>query len=280
MSAFYKFLKTTRQAHQQARKRSQEQLAIFDKIRTFIQAQRVDHGGGGLKKLYHQMPDKPVGRDIFIKYATKAGLALKRRKRYIRTTISVFSMYSNLLANAILTDVNQAWSGDITYVHIGQNHAYIFLLMDIYSRRLLGFIASDSMLASVNISCLKMAIRTRKGQSLKDTIHHSDRGGQYIAGDYLMLLQDYHFKISMCSSALDNAFSERINRTIKEEYLDRHRFKNLTELQKILMQSVHHYNHVRPHLELNMMTPVEFEKHIQSIKPEKRVKLTIAPEHK
>jgi putative transposase len=280
MSSFYEFLKTTRQAHQQARKRNQEQLAIFDRIRVFIQAQRVTHGGGGLKKLYHQMPEKPVGRDIFIKYATKAGLALKRRKNYIRTTFSVFSMYSNLLANATLTNINQAWSGDITYVHIGQNHAYVFLLMDIYSRRLLGFIASDSMFASVNVSCLKMAIKVRKGQSLKDTIHHSDRGGQYVAGEYLMILQDYHFKISMCSSALDNPFSERINRTIKEEYLDYHRFETLTELKKILKQSVHHYNHVRPHLELNMMTPIEYEKHIQTVKPENRVKLIIAPEHK
>lgn len=280
MNDFYTFLKITRQAHQQARKRNQQQIAIFDRIRIYIQAQRVAHGGSGLKKLYHQMPDKPTGRDIFIKYATKAGLALKRRKNYIRTTFSVFSMYSNLLANAVLTNINQAWSGDITYVHIGQNHAYVFLLMDIYSRRLLGYIASDSMSASVNVSCLKMAIRTRKGQALKGTIHHSDRGGQYIAGDYLMMLQDYNFKISMCSSALDNAFSERINRTIKEEYLDHHRFETLTELQKILKQSVHHYNHVRPHLALNMMTPVEFEKHIQSVKPENKKKVIIAPEHK
>lgn len=280
MNQFYEFLKTTRQAHHQARKRNQQQLAIFDRIRTFIQAQRVVHGGGGLKKLYHQMPEKSVGRDTFIDYATKAGLALKRKRKYIRTTFSVFSMYSNLLANTTLTDINQAWSGDITYVHIGKEHAYVFLLMDVYSRRLLGYVASDSMLASVNVSCLKMAIRNRKGQSLKETIHHSDRGSQYIAGDYLMMLQDYHFRISMCSSALDNAFSERINRTIKEEYLDHHRFETLTELQKILKQSVYHYNHVRPHLELKMMTPIEYEKHIQSVLPENRVKLIIAPEHK
>jgi putative transposase len=280
MSGFYELLQVTRQAHQQARKRNSEQLVILDRIRTFIQAQRVAHGGGGLKKLYHQMPDKPLGRDKFIDYATKAGLAQKRKRKYIRTTFSVFTMYTNLLANVTLTDINQAWSGDITYVHIGQKHAYVFLLMDLYSRRLLGYVASDSMLASINVSCLKMAIRTRKGQSLKDTIHHSDRGSQYIAGDYLMMLQDYHFKISMCSSALDNAFSERINRTIKEEYLDHHRFETLDELQKILKQSVHHYNHIRPHLKLNMMTPVEFEKYILSVKPENRTKVIIAPEHK
>jgi hypothetical protein len=71
MSDFYEFLKTTRQAHQQARKRNQEQLAIFDRIRIFIQAQRVAHGGGGLKKLYHQMPEKPVGRDILLSMPPK-----------------------------------------------------------------------------------------------------------------------------------------------------------------------------------------------------------------
>ena len=280
MTAFYEFLKTTRQAHHQAGKRNKEQILIFDKIRQFIQTQRIVHGGSGLKKLYHQMPNKPVGRDIFIDYATKAGLAQKRKRKHIRTTFSVFSIFSNLLANRTLTDINQAWSGDITYVQIGQKHGYLFLLMDIYSHRLLGYIASDSMLASVNISCLKMAIRTRKGQSLKDTIHHSDKGSQYIAGDYLMMLQDFKFKISMCSSALDNPYSERINGIIKNEYLEYHRFETLSELQKILKQSVHHYNFVRPHLELNMMTPVEFEKHIQSVKPENRMKLIVSPEHK
>lgn len=279
MSGFYELLQVTRQAHQQARKRNEKQLVILDSIRNFIQDQRKVHGGG-LKKLYHQMPNKPLGRDKFIDYATKAGLALKRKRKYIKTTFSVFTIYNNLLANSVLTDINQAWSGDITYVHIGQKHAYVFLLMDLYSRRLLGYVASDSMFASVNVSCLRMAIKARKGQSLKDTIHHSDRGSQYIAGDYLMMLQDYRFKISMCSSALDNSFSERINRTIKEEYLERHRFETLDELQKILKQSVHHYNDTRPHLNLNMMTPVEYEKHILSVKSENRVKVIIAHEHK
>ncbi len=119
MSQFYDLLKTSRQAHQQARKREQEQLLIFEQIRNFIQAQRVVHGGYGLKKLYHQMPDKPIGRDVFIDYATKAGLAIKRKRKHIRTTFSVFSMCSNILANVTLTDINQAWSGDITYVKIG-----------------------------------------------------------------------------------------------------------------------------------------------------------------
>ncbi len=134
--------------------------------------------------------------------------------------------------------------------------------------------------ASVNVRCLKMAIKTRKNQSLKGVIHHSDRGSQYVAGNYLLTLQDSHFKISMCSSALDNAFSERVNRTIKEEYLDEHQFETLEELEKILKQSVHHYNNKRPHLELKMMTPVEYEKHIQTVELGNRVKLIIAPEHK
>jgi transposase InsO family protein len=94
------------------------------------------------------------------------------------------------------------------------------------------------------------------------------------------MLQDYKFKISMCSSALDNPYSERINGIIKNEYLAYHRFETLSELQKNLKQTVQHYNHVRPHVELNMMTPVEFEKHIQSLKPENRIKVVISPEHK
>jgi putative transposase len=280
MSQFYDFFGISRQAHWQAAKRNQQQRVIFEEIRCFIQSQRRTHSGGGLKKLYHQMPDKPVGRDRFIAYATKAGLAQKRRKKHIRTTFSVFTVFTNLLANQTLTEINQAWSGDITYVRIGKKHAYVFLLMDIYSHRILGYIASDSMDSSVNVSCLKMALKVRKGQSLKDTIHHSDRGSQYIAGDYLLLLQERKFQISMCCSALDNPYSERLNGIIKTEYLDEYQFENLTELKKALKISVEHYNNQRPHLNLNMMTPIEFEKKLSDIPIEKKIKIIVKPEHK
>ena len=176
MSNFYALLKVSRQAHAKAKKQSEAQKGIFEKIRCFIQAQRVVHGGVGLKKLYHQMPDKAVGRDKFIDYAVKAGLGQKRRRKHIKTTFSVYTLYTNLLAGRSLTGINQAWSGDITYVKVGQKHGYVFLLMDVYSRRILGYIASDSMLATVNVSCLNMAIKTRKGQSLKQTIHHRAGG--------------------------------------------------------------------------------------------------------
>lgn len=279
MSSFYALLKVSRQAHAKAKKQREAQKGIFEKIRCFIQTQRVTHGGVGLKKLYHQMPDKAVGRDKFIDYAVKAGLAQKRRRKYIKTTFSVYTMYTNLLAGQVLTGINQAWSGDITYVKMGQKHGYVFLLMDIYSRRILGYIASDSMFASVNVACLKMAIKVRKGQSLNKTIHHSDRGSQYIAGDYLMTLQEAGFQISMCQSALDNPYSERINGILKLEYLDFHQFENLNELKEVLKKAVEHYNHQRPHLNLEMMSPVEFEKQLESRGIKNNIQMKIPDEH-
>jgi putative transposase len=279
MSGFYALLKVSRQAHAKAKKQSETQKGIFEKIRNFIQAQRVVHCGVGLKKLYHQMPDKEVGRDKFIDYAVKAGLGQKRRKKHIKTTFSVYTMYTNLLAGQVLTGINQAWSGDITYVKIGQKHGYVFLLMDIYSRRILGYIASDSMLASVNVACLKMAFKVRKGQPLKQTIRHSDRGSQYIAGDYLMTLQEAGFQISMCQSALDNPYSERINGILKLEYLDFHQFEHLEELKQVLKVALEHYNNERPHLNLQMMSPVKFEKHIETIEIQNRVSMRIPDEH-
>lgn len=279
MSSFYAFLKVSRQAHTKAKKQGEAQKGIFEKIRDFIQTQRVAHGGVGLKKLYHQMPNKTVGRDKFIDYAVKAGLAQKRRRKHIKTTFSVYTMYTNLLAGQVLTGINQAWSGDITYVKIGQKHGYVFLLMDVYSRRILGYLASDSMFASVNVACLEMAIKVRKGQSLKQTIHHSDRGSQYIAGDYLMTLQEAGFQISMCQSALDNPYSERINGILKLEYLDFHQFENLEELKQVLKGAVEHYNNERPHLNLGMMSPIEFEKHVETLEIENRVSMRIPDEH-
>jgi putative transposase len=94
------------------------------------------------------------------------------------------------------------------------------------------------------------------------------------------MLQERKFQISMCCSALDNPYSERLNGIIKGEYLDDYQFENLTELTKALKISVEHYNNQRPHLNLNMMAPVEFEKQLPNIPIEKRIKISVASEHK
>lgn len=111
-----------------------------------------------------------------------------------------------------------------------------------------------------------MAIKTRDGDNLAGMIHHSDKGSQYIFKDYLSLIQKNDIVVSMCQYAWENAYTERINRTIKEEYLEPMEIKNFATLKRAVKKAVYLYNHQRPHQRLyKQMTPIQFEYYLTSI---------------
>ena len=106
-------------------------------------------------------------------------------------------------------------------------------------------------------------------------IHHSDRGSQYISKSYVGLLEKHGTKISMGKTAQENAYAERINRTIKEEYLEYKWIRTLSQLKAVVGRAVSHYNQFRPHKSLNMLTPFEFVKKWKEMQPNERPKITI-----
>ena len=128
-------------------------------------------------------------------------------------------------------------------------------IIDVYTKKIVGYTISNHMRAEANIAALKMALKTNKAPA----IHHSDKGSQYGSNEYISLLKDNKCKISMCQTAQENAYAERINRTIKEEYLDYWHPKTLKDLKKILVKAVDHYNEKRPHNHLERLPPVIFE---------------------
>lgn len=279
MSHAYQVLGISKQAHHQHRKRAKARGQIGELIRRFIQAERAAHPGCGLKKLHHLMPACPVGRDEFIALATGMGLALKRRRKASRTTFSVFSTFTNLVAGRTLDGTDQVWASDITYLKVGQRDAYLVLIEDVYSRRIVGYCVSHTLAASQNVRALRMAFRTRRGQPLGGLIHHSDRGSQYVAGCYLDLLWQRGIQVSMCHTALDNAYAERLNGIVKNEYLDHCDFATLAELSRQLNKVVKHYNERRLHLQLGMLAPVAYERLLENTPVSQRTKLIIAQEH-
>lgn len=279
MKSVYEQLGVNRQLHFYYRQKQAQQAEHIKQIRTYIQSRRIDNSRIGLKKLYHQMVNCPVGRDEFIRIAVSLGLGVKPRKNKSRTTISVYTVFENIIAGKTFNNINQVWVSDITYLKIKNDDAYIVFILDIYSKFILGYNASLTLAASENIKALKMAFHTRKKQRLDGLIHHSDRGSQYIAGDYILMLYDKNIKISMCDCALDNAYAERVNGIIKNEYLNDYSFESLTQLQKQLRRAVEHYNTQRPHWALKLMTPDEFESHLENLTESQRTKLTIAQVH-
>ena len=234
------------------------------------------HPGMGIRKMYEQFNPEGIGRDAFIALGLEEGLRLRSISNPRKTTWSVkSSRYRNLLAAHRFTNVNQIWASDIFYFPIGTRHYYIVLIMDVYSRRILGYSAADNLRAENNIRALGMALNLRGiNDYQKKLIHHSDRGSQYISDDYTSLLDDFGIRISMCSNVLENAHIERANGTIKNQYLKRWNITKPNSLRRYLQKAIKAYNN-RAHDSLEKQTPIEFETYVKELTKEQKPVLEI-----
>ena len=182
-----------------------------------------------------------VGRDVFRSILHERGLHIRQRQRAPRTTDSRHNLptYPNLVKNVIPTRPNQIWVSDITYIPIedptarlGYRFCFLTIVMDAYSKRIVGWYVAPTLEASYSIKALKMAIGTLPGEFDTTLIHHSDRGCQYASADYISLLTRSHITPSMTESGnpKDNAMAERINSTIKNELLHGKTFCSLRQV--------------------------------------------------
>lgn len=197
-------------------------------------------------------------RRVMLKYSLNAQV----KKRFIRTTDSehAYHIYPNLLEGRTITGINQAWVSDITYIRIATGFVFLAVVMDIYSRRIVGWAISKSLDREVALSALRMAISQRKPP--EGLIHHSDRGVQYACGDYVELLDENKIQISMSRSGnpYDNAFAESFMKTLKNEevYLwEYENFLDVVERIPFFIEEV--YNRKRLHSGIGYLPPEEFE---------------------
>ena len=232
---------------------------------------RAMHPGCGVEKMYYSLRPDFLGRDRFIEEFMSLGYRLKRKKNYRRTTIPSLVRKPNLIKGMTVGAPSTVWQSDITYIPLGGRHYYAVFIIDVYTKEIVGYAVSDHMRTSANIRALKMALAKRE----KPAVHHSDRGAQYIGKTYTGLLESMGARISMGSTAQENAYAERINRTIKEEYLDHDRITTFTRLKKAVAAAVYNYNNFRPHRNLNMMTPIQFIQLWKRQPPEQRGIFTI-----
>lgn len=277
MNQVYMICNISRQSHEQSIKRllrQHEKEEIY--IRIMHQAREI-HPGMGLRTIYDMFSPDGIGRDGFVALGLKEGFRLKAVEKKVRTTYSVKAhRYKNLLKGLEFTDVNQIWSSDITYILILGSVHYLVVIMDLYSRRIIGYSLSDNMKAENNYNALKMAITLRGIDNYQDKlIHHSDKGSQYASDLYTQTLDNYKIQISMCDEVYENTHVERVHDTIKNQYLERMEIKNEQELKQCVDQTINRYNYLRPHQSLGKVTPVEFEQNIKTIPIEKRRKLEI-----
>jgi len=224
--------------------------------------QRLPEAGG--KMLYVKLKNDltrmgvKMGRDALVALLAANNLLIRRRKRRIWTTDSNHGLkiYPNLIKEMEINRPNQVWVSDITYFRIGYEFVYICLITDAWSKKILGYSISDNLEGVNALRALRMAI-AQAPDHLRDIIHHSDRGVQYCSKDYVQKLQKNHFKISMSSKGnpLENSIAERINGTIKNDFMYHYKVQNLTDAAIGLKRAVRIYNNERPHSSIENYSP-------------------------
>lgn len=277
MSDVFSFCGISRQAHHQALQRhlhEQQKAELY--VRSMQQVRQI-HPGMGLRTMYDMLQPDGIGRDGFVALGLQEGFRLKSVEKQTRTTYSTKSnRYGNLLHDVVFDGINQLWSSDITYLYSLERFFYIVLIMDVYSRRLIGYNIADNMRAENNLAALHMALKLRGMDNYHQSlIHHSDKGTQYASDAYTQTLERYEIQISMCREVYENTHIERVNDTVKNQYMYRKEIKNKKQLEAQLNQTIKAYNETRPHKSLGKMSPLAYEKYLLKVPKEKRNKMTI-----
>lgn len=163
----------------------------------------------------------------------------------------------------------QVIQSDITYFSLGREHYYLVFIIDVYTRLIVGYAASGHMRTEANSGALKMALEVMEYQPW-GIIHHSDRGSQYGSHEYTQQLVENKIHISMGVVAWENAYAERVNGIIKNEYLKRWEIKDFKDLTRKVAKAVNHYNEKRMHRAFKMgHTPMSFYKNLIDLLPKK-----------
>jgi len=207
-----------------------------------------------------------------LKLMRKDGLLCVRKAAFVNTTQSKHSLiiYPNLVPSLSIDGPDQLWVADITYIHVRREVFYLAVLLDAFSRRVIGWNMDSNLAAQLAVAALRMALAQRTITS--NLVHHSDRGIQYASDAYTNLLKEHNIRISMSRTGnpYDNAKAERFFKTLKYEEIYLNDYENLAEASFRIGEFLDHvYNHRRLHSKLGYVPPAEFEESfLQSTRPQ------------
>lgn len=232
-------------------------------ILALVQQERSLQPRLGARKLLRRLRDRlkcagvSIGRDRFLSLLFEHDLLIVRRSRCARTTDSRhgWRVYGNLLKDMVLIGPHQALVSDITYIRTREGFMYLSLVMDAFSRKIVGYHCSDRLEAEGAMAALSMALK-QLPQGHR-AIHHSDRGCQYCCGDYIEMLAKAEVGISMTQEnhCYENGQAERLNGILKQEYALGETFNRKSEVPAAATEAVALYNECRPHQALRYEYP-------------------------
>lgn len=259
----------SRQAFYKRATSHKRRLWLEKQVIRFVNRVRCSQNKVGMRKLFfmfkaeHQGDNKyKLGRDNFMEICKRHKLTFhlqKRKKRYKSADIrgeKLASAAPNLVPRGLQTiRPNTIWCSDITYLKAGGKHAYLSLVIDYHSRKIVGWCLSDNMRTEEVLKALDRALE--HVESAKGIIHHSDRGSQYRSEKYRKRLEIYKMTASMTDGGkpYQNAKVERINGILKHELGLEGSFENMHVLRVAVAQAIHIYNFQRVHASLKYLTP-------------------------
>jgi putative transposase len=198
-----------------------------------------------------------IGRDKLIELLREHKLLIKPIRKYTMTTNSkhMFKKYPNIIKDLEVKRANQVYVSDITYIPTLEGFMYLFLITDMYSRKIVGYDISESLNSEGAIKAIKRALR--KVKETKEIIHHSDRGIQYCCHEYVKHLKKNDLRISMTEEnhVYENALAEQVNGILKTEFIGLDPINNKKIVPKLIRESIEIYNNERLHMSLDYKTP-------------------------
>jgi putative transposase len=190
-------------------------------------------------------------------------LCLKKKFKPVTTDSSHgLPVYPNLLKNTRITGLNQAWASDITYIQLLHEHIYLAVIIDLFSRKCIGWDLNRNMGDQLTLNALSRAFKNRETELLQGLIHHSDQGVQYASKDYVGRLKEHGILISMSrkGNPYDNAFAESFIKTLKWEEVYLNEYSTFEDALKNIWHFIEKvYNRKRLHSALGYKSPEQFE---------------------
>jgi putative transposase len=233
-------------------------------IRGKIEQLRITFPRAGYRPLLRHLKRAgvDVGETRLRRILTEGELQILPKKRFVQTTQSDHDclVYPNLIPGMSIDGINQVWAGDITYIRINNGFVFLAVMLDLYSRKVIGWAISKKIDGKLTLDALRMAIKRR--QPPRGVIHHTDRGVQYLCEDYVSELaaHGFHASCSRKGNPYDNAWSESFMKTLKYEEIYMRNYETYLDVVENLPHFIEEvYNKKRLHSSLDYLPPEEFE---------------------